>query len=106
MSRQQPTIIERLRAMLAVLLLLLPLTLYAQDKVTLHLHEVPAKTVFDAITHQTGLTFLYDSSLATSWPKVSVSADSETTNEVLDGLMTKLGCRYDIDGRMVTITRL
>ena len=79
---------------------------FAQARVSLHLHVASAKEAFDAISHQTGLTFLYDSNLSASWPKVSVSADDADATKVLDGLMSQLGCRYDIDGRMVTITRV
>lgn len=100
-------IVGRLRLLLTVVLLsLLPSMGFAQGHVSLHLHDSSAKEAFDAISHQTGLTFLYDSSLSASWPKVSVSADDADATKVLDGLMSQLGCRYDIDGRMVTITRV
>lgn len=102
---------NRITKMLTLLALTLCLatTAYAQqakDKtVTLDLTQVTVKQFFAEVKNQTGLNFMYSAELAKSLPKVTVKAQNKPVGQVLNEVMGKINCEYDIDGNIVTITR-
>lgn len=78
----------------------------AKDKpVTLDLTQVTVKDFFAEVKKQTGLNFMYSAELAKSLPKVTVKATNKPVGQVLNEVMNKINCEYDIDGNIVTITR-
>ena len=81
----------------------------AQNKssqaVTLRLNQVSVKDFFSELKKQTGLNFVYSSDLARTLPKVSVNAQNKNVKQVLDEVMGKINCDYEIDGNVVTVTR-
>ena len=94
---------------LVVLALWMTAPAYAQqakDKpVTLDLTQVTVKQFFAEVKNQTGLNFMYSAELAKSLPKVTVKAKNKPVGQVLDEVMNRINCEYDIDGNIVTITR-
>lgn len=73
--------------------------------VTLALNQVTVKTFFSELKKQTGLNFVYSSDLAQSLPKVTVNAQNKPTKQVLDEVMDKINCQYEIEKDVVTVTR-
>lgn len=96
------------KSALVLLLMMVSLTVAAQSEnknVTLNLNQVAVKDFFTELKKQTGLNFVYSSDLARTLPKVSVNAQNKQAKAVLDDVMNKINCTYDIDGNVVTITR-
>lgn len=73
--------------------------------VTMNVTAQPVKTVLAEIKKQTGLNFIYSTDLAKTWPKVTVKVQNVPASRVLDLVLAEAGCRYDVDGNLVTITR-
>ena len=98
-----------LKAMLAVLALALfvPLTAVAQSqlqkKVSINAKETTVESILETLQKKTGLNFFYSSDIAKKWPKVTVQAQSKTTEEVLDQVTNTIGCTYEVKGNIVTI---
>lgn len=96
-------------AVLTVLTLSAAMPAMAQNKssqqVTLNLQHATVKDFFSELKKQTGLNFVYSSDLARTLPKVTVNAKNKTARQVLDEVMNKINCQYEIEGNTVTITR-
>lgn len=75
----------------------------AQRTVTLTMKKVSPKTFFSEIKKQTGLSFVYSSELAESWPSISVVAKDKDVKKVIEEVALKLGCDFTIEGKVVTL---
>lgn len=76
-----------------------------QKRVTISMSQAPVKRVLDEIKKQTGLSFIYSTGLAKNWPSVNVSVKDVPVLRVLDNIMVSINCRYDIEDKLVTITK-
>ncbi len=87
--------------------LLLPGLLYAQSSrtVTLDLKEAPVKVFFDAIRKQTGLSFVYNTEQTKAMKPITVSAENETVESVLNKVFTGTEFSYQIEDKIVTIVK-
>ena len=97
------------RMVVILLMTMLTLNVAAQsvkDKtVTLDMTQVTVKQFFAEVKKQTGLNFIYSAELAKSFPKVSVKAQNRPVRQVLNEVMNKINCTYDVEGNIVTVTR-
>ena len=82
---------------------------YAQkarnENVTLDLNNVTIDQLLTQIKRQTGYSFIISSDLARTLPRVNVQAKDKPVKAVLDEVLDKVNCTYDIDGRTITIYR-
>lgn len=76
-----------------------------QQTITMNMQSVTVKQFLAAVKEQTGLNFIYSAELAKTFPHVTVVATQKPVRQVLDEVMARIGCSYDIDGSTVTITR-
>lgn len=72
--------------------------------VTLSLQKAGVKQFFAEMKKQTGLDFICSAELARQLPLVTVSVKDVPAERVLSDVFTQLGCKYTIDGTIVTIT--
>ena len=97
------------RMVVLLLMTLLTLSVSAQsvkDKtVTLDMTQVTVKQFFAEVKKQTGLNFIYSTELAKTFPKVTVKAQNRPVRQVLNEVMNKINCTYDVEGNIVTVTR-
>lgn len=75
----------------------------AKQTVTLTMKKVSAKTFFSELKKQTGMSFVYSTELALSWPLITVTSNNRTVKQILDEVTLKLGCEYTIEGKVVTL---
>ena len=73
--------------------------------VTINAKSMSVKQFFAEVKKQTGLNFIYSTDLAAKLPHISVNATNRPLREVLDDVMQKVNCKYEIEGNIVTITR-
>ena len=73
--------------------------------VTINAKSMSVKQFFAEVKKQTGLNFIYSTDLAAKLPHITVSATNRPLRQVLDEVMDKVNCRYEIEGNIVTITR-
>ena len=59
-----------------------------QEKVSLALHNVPVKSLFDEIRKQTGLNFVFNTEQAGRIGKISINARQESVENVLRKVLT------------------
>ena len=102
--------IKATRRMVVLLLMtLLTLSVSAQsvkDKtVTLDMTQVTVKQFFAEVKKQTGLNFIYSAELAKTFPRVTVKAQNKPVRQVLNDVMNRINCTYDLEGSIVTVTR-
>lgn len=76
-----------------------------RQSVTIVNKSMTVKQFFAEVKKQTGLNFIYSTDLAAKLPHVTVNAKNRPLREVLDEVMNKVNCRYEIEGNIVTITR-
>ncbi len=77
----------------------------AADKpVTFSLQKAGVKTFFAEMKKQTGLDFICSSELVRQLPLVTVNVKDVPAKRVLSDVLTQLGCKFTIDGSIVTIT--
>lgn len=76
-----------------------------RQNVTIVNKSMTVKQFFAEVKKQTGLNFIYSTDLAAKLPRVTVNANNRPLREVLDEVMHKVNCRYEIEGNIVTITR-
>ena len=97
------------RMVVILLMTMLTLNVAAQsvkDKtVTLDMTQVTVKQFFAEVKKQTGLNFIYSAELAKTFPKVAVKAQNRPVRQVLNEVMNKINCVYDVEGNIVTVTR-
>ena len=74
------------------------------QRVTMKLEKVSVKTFFDEMKKQTGLDFLCSGDLVKSLPTVTVNVRDLDAARVLDNVMGKLNCNYNIQDGIVTVT--
>ena len=98
---------KRLVALLLTTLLTLSMSAQsAKDKtVTLDMTQVTGKQFFAEVKKQTGLSFIYSAELAKTFPKVTVKAQNKPVRQVLNEVMNRINCTYDLEGNFVTVTR-
>ena len=75
------------------------------QKVTIVSKSMTVKQFFAEVKKQTGLNFIYSTDLAAKLPHITVNATNRPLRQVLDEVMNKVNCRYEIEGNIVTITR-
>ena len=73
--------------------------------VTINAKSMSVKQFFAEVKKQTGLNFIYSTDLAAKLPHITVNATNRPLRQVLDEVMNKVNCRYEIEGNIVTITR-
>ena len=76
-----------------------------RQAVTINAKSMSVKQFFAEIKKQTGLNFIYSTDLAAKLPHITVNATNRPLRQVLDEVMNKVNCRYEIEGNIVTITR-
>ena len=76
-----------------------------RQTVTINAKSMSVKQFFAEVKKQTGLNFIYSTDLAAKLPHISVNATNRPLRQVLDEVMAKVNCRYEIEGNIVTITR-
>ena len=76
-----------------------------QQNVTIVNKSMTVKQFFAEVKKQTGLNFIYSTDLAAKLSHVTVNAKNRPLREVLDEVMRKVNCTYEIEGNIVTITR-
>lgn len=100
--------ILRLSMWLIVLLLYSSVTSAApkDKKVSVDFKSVSAVIVLNAVQKQTDLSFVYSTELAASWPLVTISAKQKAAELVIDQLSALIGCTYEINDNVVSLSRL
>lgn len=76
-----------------------------RQTVTINAKSMSVKQFFAEVKKQTGLNFIYSTDLAAKLPHITVNATNRPLRQVLDEVMDKVNCRYEIEGNIVTITR-
>lgn len=76
-----------------------------QQTVTIANKTMTVKQFFAEVKKQTGLNFIYSTDLAAKLPHVTVNVKNRPLRDVLDEVMRKVNCTYEIEGNIVTITR-
>ncbi len=71
--------------------------------VTLNLTNAPVKRFFEEIKRQTGVDFICSAELMKTLPTVSVDAWEKDLTEVLNDVMTQIGCRYTIEEGIIMV---
>lgn len=71
--------------------------------VTLNMSQVTINQLFSAITKQSGYDFLVNMELARKLPKVDVKATNEPVRNVLDRVLSPIGCTYSIEGNNISV---
>ena len=74
--------------------------------VTLSLKKASVKDFFTEMKKQTGLDFICSSELVKNLPAVTVNAKGVDAGRVLDNVIAQLGCKYTVNGSIVTITSI
>lgn len=74
--------------------------------VTLSLRKASVKDFFTEMKKQTGLDFICSSELVKNLPAVTVNAKGVDAGRVLDNVIAQLGCKYTVNGSIVTITSI
>lgn len=74
-------------------------------RVNINVKSAPAEDVFMQIKKQSGLDIVYASSIAREWPKVTVRIANKTAIEAVDQVTKLIGCSYEQNGNIITITR-
>lgn len=64
-------------------------------KVNLNLQQVSVKTLFDEIQRQTGLSFIYSEDQCAHVTGISVKAEQEEVEKVLDRVLHNTGLTYE-----------
>ena len=77
----------------------------AQTRVSLKMENVLVEEVFDRLEGMTGYTFLYNLDLLKGCGRVDVDARDEDFERLLEGMLRPLGLSFQIDDRVVVITR-
>ena len=70
-----------------------------RQNVTIVNKSMTVKQFFAEIKKQTGLNFIYSTDLAAKLPHITVNANNRPLREVLDEVMHKVNCRYEIEGQ-------
>lgn len=77
----------------------------ARQTVTLNMKGTTVQHFFAELKKQTGLNFIYSTDLAEKLPHITINATNRSLRSVLDEVMQKVNCQYEIEGNIVTITR-
>ena len=94
------------RLLIILLVLILPLSLYAQDTYTLNLQmkDATVQDVIQSITQQTGITFSYEASLLEKrMPSVNVKLHDATIQKCMEEAFADSGLQWKISGKTVAI---
>lgn len=76
-----------------------------QNKVSLNLKNVTYEKFIETVKAQTGISFLYNSGLFKKADRISVSAEKETLDAVLNEILTKGGYTFDYEDEVVVIKK-
>ncbi|MBQ9223367.1 MAG: SusC/RagA family TonB-linked outer membrane protein [Prevotella sp.] len=78
----------------------------AIDKtVNLNMRAVKVTQLFNELNKQTGINLVYNTDEVGSLPLITVVEKNTTLRQVLDKVMPKIGCTYQVKGNVVTITK-
>lgn len=80
-------------------------TMAQQERVRLNLKEVSFHTLFNEIQRQTKLAFLFNHESVDQLGKISVNADNETVEEVLNTIFRNTGLTYTVKGNMIVVKK-
>ena len=75
------------------------------EKVTVDVTAVTIGQFFNQLKKQTGYNFVINGDLAKSFTKVTVKAVDKPVKEVLNEVLGRHNCTFDIEGRTVTVIR-
>lgn len=75
-----------------------------KEKVTISVKNQSIKKVFDEISHQTGVKFLYGKNIADKDLKVSISFKEEKLNVVLDEITNQAGLYFKRDNNTIAVS--
>lgn len=79
---------------------------YAQQiHFTFSLNNVRIQSVFDRIENESEFVFFYSDKVINPKEKVSVKAENETVNEILDKILPKYGVGYTVNNRQIILTK-
>lgn len=78
-------------------------TMAQQERVRLNMKEVSFQTLFNEIQRQTKLAFLFNHELVDQLGKITVNADDETVEEVLNSIFDRTGLTYTVKGNMIVV---
>ena len=74
-------------------------------KVSLNMHSVKVTQLFNELNKQTGINLAYNADEVGQLPLITVVQREATVKQVLDEIMPKIGCTYQVKGNVVTITK-
>ena len=77
----------------------------AQKKVSFQLENVTIKQVFKEIKNQTNFKFLYRNSIVNTRNKVSIRANNETTEVILNRLFKNTAISFEIIDKQIVLTK-
>lgn len=77
----------------------------AEKKVAIKASSATVESILTEIKKQTGLSFAYSTDVSKSWPKVTMNHQNKSVREILDELMSYIGCEYKISGNVISITK-
>ena len=75
------------------------------ERVTVDVTAVTIGQLFSQLKKQTGYNFVINGDLAKSFTKVTVKAVNKPVKDVLNEVLERHNCTFDIDGRTVTVIR-
>ena len=101
----------KMRATVIILLICITQTFavggYSQNtRLSLNMTNATIKSVLIAIENQTDFYFIYEANSVDVNRKVTVSAENETIQQILDNLFTNTDISYKIDDRRIALTRI
>lgn len=76
-----------------------------QNKVSLNLNNVTYEKFIETVKAQTGISFLYNSGLFKKADRISVHADRESLDAVLNDILTRGGYTFDYEDEVVVIKK-
>lgn len=98
----QTRIIQGCRSLVAVLLLC-GFTSMSAQKITLKENDTPMKDVVKKIEEQSGLSFVYNSTVLDNNQKVSLNANDATLDQVMRQLLADKGLNYTVKDKNLII---
>lgn len=101
----------KMRATVIILLICITqafaVSLYSQNtRLSLNMTNATIKSVLNAIENQTDFYFIYEAHNVDVDRKVTVSAEDETVQQILDNLFRNTDISYKIDDRRIALTRM
>ena len=79
---------------------------YAQNRLSLHLSNIPIKTVLEKIEDNSEFYFLFNAKLIDVDKEVSISVENEKISDILASLFTGTGIEYFVYDRQIILSSL